>query len=215
LTTVRYRLSHVSGAVTAAVRTSAAAAVCGPVDACGLRGAISITPLVRQGGSAFLTASAPERRPERDVRTALGLGSGGNPSGVFVGGAGEVASGGSVSAEVTQGGDTCTDHVALQQTAIVIRRHADRLIVTVVPSSQAADPLRTRCPGPALGRDSLASASLPLDVLRHPRLTINLHGVSFQDGPYDVATRSTLTVRLQRRGVKTQIIPFLSRSRVR
>jgi hypothetical protein len=119
-----------------------------------------------------------------------------------------------VSADLTQGGNTCIDHVGLQQAEIVIRRHADRLIVSVSPRSQAADPLRTRCPGPVLGRDSLASASLPLDVLRHPRLTVNLHGVSFHDGPY-VATRSTLTVRLQRHGVKAQIIPFRSRSRAR
>jgi hypothetical protein len=210
ITTVRYRITHLSGMATATVRTSAAADVCGPLDACGLQGTISIAPRAASHGSVFLTASAPERRPRRDLLTALGLQTGGDTAGIFVGGAGGTT-GGAVAADLTQDGSACTDQVALQQTAIVLRKHAGRLIASVSPErSQAADPLRSRCPGPALGRHPLTSASLPLNILRRSRFTVSLHGDSFTDGPYRVMSRSTLTVGLQRRGVKTQILPFVS-----
>jgi hypothetical protein len=210
ITTVRYRITHLSGEATATVRASGAAPVCGPSDACGLQGTISVTPRAVSDGSAFLTASAPERRPRRDLLTALGLQRGGDSAGISVGGAGETT-GGTVAADLTQDGGACTDQVALQQTEIVLRKHADRVIISVSPArSHAADPLRTRCPGPALGRHPLTSASLPLSILRRSRFTVRLHGDSFHDVPYSVRSRSTLSIGLQRRGVTTQILPFVS-----
>ncbi len=201
LTTVRYRVTRLGGEATATVRATGAAAVCGPVDACGLQGTISITPRTGSHGSAFLTATEPERRPERDLLTALGLEHGGNTSGISVGGAGPAAMGGAVTTDLTQDGSACTDQVALQQTEILFRKHADRLMISVSPlPSLAADPLRTRCPGPALGHHPLTSASLPLSVLQRPGFTVNLRGDSFHDGPYEVTAHSTLTVSLQRRG---------------
>jgi hypothetical protein len=210
ITTVRYRITHLGGEAITTVRASGAAAVCGPLDACGLQGTIKVTPRGRSDGSVFLTASAPERRSKRDLLTALGLQSGGDTAGIFVDGAGETT-GGAVAADLTQGGAACSNQVSLQQTEILLRKHADRLIVSVSPErSQAADPLRTRCPGPALGRHPLTSASLPLNILRRSRFTVRLHGDSFHDGPYNVTSRSTLIIGLQRRGVRTQILPFVS-----
>jgi hypothetical protein len=210
ITTVRYRITHLSGKATTTVRASGDAAVCGPLDACGLRGTIFVSPRAASAGSAFLSASAPERRSKRDLLTALGLQSGGDTAGISVGGAGETT-GGTVTADVTQEGGACTDHLALEQTEIVLRKRAGRLVVSVSPArSQAADPLRTRCPGPALGRHPLTSASLPLNILQRSRFTVSLHGDSYNDGPYRVTSRSTLSVGLQRRGVKTQILPFVS-----
>jgi len=210
ITTVRYRITDLSGKAITTVRASGNAAVCGPLDACGLQGTISVSPRAASASSAFLSASAPERRSKRDLLTALGLQSGGDTAGISVAGAGETT-GGTVTTDLTQGDDACTNQVALQQTEIVFRRHADRLVVSVSPGrTAAADPLRSRCPGPALGRQPLTSASLPLSVLRRSRFTVSLHGESFHDGPYRVTSRSTLRIELQRRGVKTQIVPFVS-----
>jgi hypothetical protein len=90
---------------------------------------------------------------------------------------------------------------------------AGRLEVSLSPGlSQAADPLRTRCPGPDLGQRQLTSASLPLSVLRHRSFTVTLHGNAFGDGPYRVTTRSTLNLTLRRTKVTTQILPFVARS---
>jgi hypothetical protein len=212
IATVRYRITHLSGKATTTVRASGTAAVCGPFDACGLQGTISVTPRAASDDSVFLGASAPERRSRRDLLTALGLQRGGDPAGVFVHGVGETT-GGAVTADLAQDGNACSNQLALQQTEIVLRKHADRLIVSVSPErSQPADPLRTRCPGPALGRRPLTSASLPLNILRPSRFTVSLNGDSFHDGPYRVTSRSTLTIGLQRRGVTTQIVPFVSAS---
>jgi hypothetical protein len=214
LTSVEYRITHLGGAATATVRAAGAPAACGPFDACGLQGTIAIAPRAGPGGLASVTASAPHLRSERDLLTALGLRTGGDAAGISVFGAGEAATGGTVTADLTQDGSACTDDVALQHTAITLRKRAGRLTISLSPEqSQAADPLRTRCPGPALGRHPLTTASLPLSVLRRPRFTVKLHGDSFHNGPYAVTTRSTLTVSLERGRVKTQILPFVSASR--
>jgi hypothetical protein len=170
ITTVRYRITQSSGQATTTVRASSALAGCSPLDACGLQGTISVVPGAGSGTSAFLTATSRTRRSERDLLTALGIDSGGDTSGISVGGAGEVGKGGSVTATLTQDGEQCTDHVALNQTGIQLRKRRGRLVISVSPArSQAADPLRTRCPGPALGHHPLTSESLPLSVLRHRR----------------------------------------------
>lgn len=212
LTEVTYRVTHVGGSAIAAVRASAVAAVCGPFDACGLQGVINVTPGITSGGSVYLTAIAPLRRPERDLLTALGVASNGNPAGIGVQGGGDTSLRGEITADLTQG-TACRDQARLRQTGLGLRVRADRLQVSVSPAiSQAADPLRTRCPGPELGSHQLTRASVALSVLRHPSFTVALRGGSFGDGPYRVTTRSTLTITLRRTAVKTQIVPFVSRS---
>ena len=212
LVEVHYRVMHVGGTATVLVRSSALAAVCGPFDACGLEGAIAVAPGSAAGGSVFLTAIAPLRRPKRDLLTALGVGRRGNPSGIGVEGAGEASLRGEVTADLTQQ-DVCRDQVGLRQAAIELRQRADRLEISVSPAeSQADDPLRTRCPGPELGSHQLTSASVPLSVLRHSSFSVALRGGSFSDGPYRVTTRSTLTITLRRARVTTQVVPFLART---
>lgn len=207
LVAVTYRVTHVGGRAVAAVRSSAVAAVCGPFDACGLTGVIDVAPGTSSGGSVFLTATAPLRRPKRDLLAALGAASRGNPSGIWVQGAGEASLRGKEAANLTQNG-ACLDQAGLRQAGITLRQRADRLEISVSPSrSQAADPLRTRCPGPELGSHQLTRASVPLSALRHPSFTVALHGGSFSDGPYRVTTQSTLTLTLRRAAIETQIVP--------
>jgi hypothetical protein len=199
LTSVRYRITGVAGQATAAFRASATTAACARVDACGAQGTIAIASDATSGASARLTAISRKPRSQRDLLTALGVDTGGNPGGIAVVGGGELTRAGTETSTLTEDGATCTDHVALGETGIVLRTRANRLIVTEMPlSSQAADPLRSRCPGPALGRHPLASASLPRGVLHRDRFTVKLHGESFSTAPYQVTTHSTLTVTLQR-----------------
>jgi hypothetical protein len=208
LAEVTYRVTHLAGSAVAEVRSSAVAAVCGPFDACGLAGEIDIAPGTVSGGSVSLIANAALRRRTRDLLAALGVANGGNPSGVSVQGGGDASlRHGEVIADLTQG-SACRDQNRLRQAAIQLRLRAGRMQILVSPSvSQAGDPLRTRCPGPELGSHQLTSASVPLTALRHPTLTVALHGGSFSDGPYRVTTQSTLTLTLRRSGIKTQIVP--------
>jgi hypothetical protein len=209
LAEVTYRVTHLGGSAVATVRSSAVAAVCGPVDACGLDGVIDFTPGSSLGGAVDLNATAPLRRPKRDLLAALGVSSSGNPSGIGVEGAGDASSRGEITADLTQGGARCRDQALLRHTAIRLRQRAGRLEVSVSPAiSQAGDPLRTRCPGPELGSHQLTRASVPVSVLRHPTFTVALHGGSFSDGAYRVTTQSTLTITLHRQRIKTQILPY-------
>jgi hypothetical protein len=72
LAEVHYRVTHVGGSAVAAVRSSAVAAVCGPIDACGLDGAINVVPGTRSGGSVDLiatgSAALPQARSARSTR---------------------------------------------------------------------------------------------------------------------------------------------------
>jgi hypothetical protein len=209
LAQVTYRVTHLGGTAIAAVRASPVAAVCGPFDACGLNGVIDVSPGTVPGGSMSLIATAPLSHPKRDLLTALGLARHGNPSGIAVLGGGDASLRGQVAAELTQQGSACRDHVGLRHAAIALDRRAHRFTISLSPSSsQASDPLRTRCPGPELGSHQLTSASLALSVLRNRTFTVAFHGGSFSDGPYRVTTRSTLTITLRRTRVHTQIVPF-------
>ena len=211
--TVNYRITHIDGAAEATVRASPLSAVCGPFDACGLQGTLDLTPGATSTGSADLIATAPLRRPKRDLLAALGVGRGGNPSGIRVEGGGLASGHGVIAADLTQPGTSCRDQASLDQVTLELRKRADRLTVSLSPGASAAGPLRTRCPGPALGSHQLTSASLPLTVLRRPAFTANFGGVSFSNGPYRVSTRSSLTVTLHRTTVTFQILPFTARSR--
>lgn len=206
-------MTHVGGSAIATVRSSALAAVCSPFDACGLQGVIDVAPGTSSGGSVYLTATAPLRRPKRDLLTALGAARGGNPSGVSVQGGGDASLRGDVTVDLTQE-NACRDRVELRQAGIQLQQRSDRLVISVSPAaSQAEDPLRTRCPGPEIGSDHLTSASVPLSVLRHhASFAVALRGEAFSDGPYRVTTRSTLTVIMRRAKVATQIVPFLART---
>jgi hypothetical protein len=213
--TVNYRVTDIEGSAEATVRTSPLSAVCSPFDACGLQGTLDVTPGQTSIGSAGLIATAPLSRPKRDLLAALGVGRRGNPSGIRVEGGGIASGHGEISADLTQPGGACRDQTGLGQVVLELRKRADRLDVSLSPGASAAGPLRTRCPGPALGSHQLTSAALPLTVLRHPTFTAKLEGESFSNGPYQVTTRSTLTVTLRRTRVSTRILPFMARSRSR
>jgi hypothetical protein len=52
---------------------------------------------------------------------------------------GDAAMGGAVTADLTQDASACTDQVTLQQTEILLRKHADRLMISgPVPARRCA-----------------------------------------------------------------------------
>lgn len=201
IATADYRVTRLAGSATATVRSSAAAAVCGPFDACGLGGTITVSPGPSVRGTASLS-SLPSRAPRRALLAAL-LGSG--RASMRLGGGGQATVHGSVQARLTQDGGTCSDTVALHRFTIELVRVRRGLEVAVRPAdSAAADPLRTRCPGPDLGPHMLADGLVPLARLRHRAFTVALAGRPFSDGPYQVMTSSTLSVSLRRTSIRLQ-----------
>jgi hypothetical protein len=212
LVTVTYRVQRLRGNAVSEVSASPDAAQCGPLDACGLSGTIGFVPGAAHGGSAFLTASASARRALRDSLAALGLGAGGNRDGIAVNGGGDAPVHGAVVADLAQDG-VCRDITRVSHTELALDVHGGRLRISLSPAeSQAADPLRTRCPGPELGQHVLTSGTLPRSALRRRTLTVALHGNSFTDGPYRVTARSALVLTLRRLRVRTQIFRLPSAS---
>jgi hypothetical protein len=178
--------------------------VCGPFDACGLSGTIDVSPGTLRGGSVYLSANAPARRPLGDLLAAVGLGPGQNRSGIAALGGGSAHLHGAIVADLTQT-QQCRDATAVSEAQVLLEARGDRLQVSLSPAqSQAADPLRTRCPGPDLGDNTLTSATLPRSALRRRTLTVALHGRPFCDGPYALRTRSTLVLTLRRGRMSTQ-----------
>jgi hypothetical protein len=202
--TVTYRVERLRGTVVSDVRALTDPGECGPFDACGLSGTITMAPEVAPGGSVSLFASAFATRPRRDLLAAVGLSTHGNPARIGVGGGGEQSLRGTVAADLHQDGE-CRDQTRLSAASVQLQSHAGALLVVLSPvSTQGTDPLRTRCPGPELGQHALTSATLPRSALRGRVVTVALHGNAFGDGPYRVTTRSTLVLTLRRVRVRIQ-----------
>lgn len=200
--TVEYRVARLTGHAVASVHSSATPASCGPLDACGLGGMITVTPGAVARGSVFVIALASHTSFKR-LRAEL-RGAGSPHTKLF--GVGLATVRGSVQADLTQDDTACIDGDALRQLDIRLVRVGPRVTVSVSPSeSQAADPLRTRCPGPDLGSHLFTSAHLPASVLGRPSFTVALHGVAFGDGPYTVTPRSTLRLTLRRGATRVRV----------
>lgn len=195
---VTYHLERLVGNAVADVRTSSDFGECGPFDACGLSGGITIAPLAARGGSLTLAAGASTARPRRDLLAALGLSETGNATGIGVFGGGDERLRGTVTADLNQG-SPCRDQAGVSGASVLLQSQAGRLLVSLsLQSLQAVDPLRTRCPGPELGQHALALSTLPRGALHRRVVTVALHGNEFSDGPYRVRTRSTLMLTLRR-----------------
>ncbi len=182
---VTYRVQSLRGAAVSALRTSSDPGSCGPLDACGLTGTLALTPGRARGGSLNLVAFVPATRPKRDLLAAVGLSSTGNPSGIQVLGSGSVRFGGALTESVSQGLG-CQDSTRVRGAELNLDPGPAGL-----PSRwrrrprTAIDPLRTRCPGPDLGQNALAGATLAPQrsarAHRHGRLSRPaLHGWALQ-----------------------------------
>jgi len=206
--TIRYRLTRVAGLLSARVRGAGSATACHALDACGSSGTIRVAPRAPRSGEIDLVANGPARRPYRDFLAALGLGGRGNPHGIEVSGGGAWNDGGAITERLRQDG-ACRDSARLLRSGLTLAVHAGRIKVQYSPiEAQGSDPLRTRCPGPALGSHMLASTVLPLSVLDRRRFTLSLgRGISFDDHPYRIRTDSTLSFALKRMNVLQEGLP--------
>jgi hypothetical protein len=195
---VTYRVERLRGSAVTEVHALSDPGECGPFDACGLSGTVTMAPGVARGGTVSLFASAFATRPQRDLLAAVGLGAHGNPAGIGVEGGGGTALHGTVAADLSQDGQ-CRDETRVSAASVQVQSHAGHVIISLSPqSTQATDPLRTRCPGPDLGEQALVVSTLTHSALHGRVVTVMLHGNSFSDGPYRVRTRSTLVLTLRR-----------------
>jgi hypothetical protein len=204
---VQYRIARLTGDAVVSVMSATTPAACGPFDACGLGGTLTVSPGTSAGGSTLLTAE----------NTKLSVGAlraelrGAGPPAARLIGYGSADVHGTVQADLTQSGNTCSDSVAVRRFTVRLARRGHWLGVSLAPlESQAADPLRTRCPGPDLGSGILAATRLPATVLGRPAFTAILHGVPFTDGPYRATTDSTFALTLRRGSTHVHVIRIIT-----
>lgn len=196
------RLTGVGGRISEDVLGSTDPVVCRLLDSCGAAGTLTVAPRLTPGASAEIAATGPASRPYRDFLTALGLSRAGQASGISVGGAVGLPSGGAVTADFTAPSactDTATDgdlFVAAEKSRGVLRMSA------------GSRSWRTRCPGPLVGeQEQLLSGAVPISALARRTFTVVLHGLgSLVDDGYSASLHGRLTLRLRRGRVSQQVI---------
>ena len=212
LLNVDYRVERLDGTVTTDVAGAADPAVCGPLDACGLGGTLTLTQPAAKG-SVSLFADVAARHSSRSLRAAFGLVAGRPAPGAHPVGAGTLTSrAGTLTAALARPDGACTDTVPERGGDIELDIAGGRLHVNYLAADAASgpDPLRTRCPGPTLadvaGRGAVASGSVPLGALRAATVTVHLtHGVGFDAGAWAGRTRPDLTLVLHRSRVSENV----------
>jgi hypothetical protein len=195
---VRYRAT-IAGRLPAEVRGDPSS--CSLLGSCGANGSFELRPRAMSGVldvSAFTRA----RRPLRDVLTALGLRTGGNPRGISTFGSALLNGPGSFDADFAQGAVTCHDSVPTGPAAVTLQIEGRSLAATFAPTGGA---MHTRCPGPLIDQSTaLASGSVPVRLLGRRTATIPLTtGVDLLDDGYHGRTVPNLTLTITRTRIKT------------
>lgn len=207
---VSYRVERVAGQVVTGVRGLADPDLCGPLDACGLMGSVTVAPRA-SSGEAIVSAEASARHPWRDLRRAVGLSPGRPPRGVSTFGFVQWAhDGGSVTSDLSRdGAPACTDSAPLAAGGAVILRFSSRAVRAAYGDVEgaASELMSTRCPGPVLadasGGGALASAQIPLRTFGSRQVTLRLQGGrAYNSDGYSGTTRPDVTVVMHRTRVK-------------
>jgi hypothetical protein len=201
--TLTYRIQSPIGSV--AVDWDHATAGCTELDACGLQGRERVGVSEPASDSTLqISAEATARRPKRDLLAALGLSRRGDPKGIGV--VGELRPRSDLSTTAVGHGVRCRDGRAVgPPTAILISGSRGRLTASYTPLFEG-DPLRTSCPGPALGAHALASATLAPGALAARRVTLSFtRPETYDDHGYAVHLAPQLSLALTRERVTQRV----------
>jgi hypothetical protein len=201
---VTYRIESVSGQVSTDVNGLADPDLCGPLDACGLMGSVTVAPSA-SFGELEIGARASMRHSRRDLRRALGLQGGPRARGVMRFGYASWEEHGTLRSDLTRDGvPDCTDGAPLSSGgALDLSYSGKRLDASYAGDVFGGDLLRTRCPGPGIvdvARDGgLAAAKVPLTAFRKSRITLRLAGgIAYAGDGYSGRSHPDMTVVLRR-----------------
>lgn len=203
---VGYRAT-ISGTVSEVVRGAGNPLMCGPLGACGTTGTITLAPRARADHAA-LSAEELVTRPRGRLLAAVGLAPG-TAAGVTGFGVVDWRSGGSITADLTQGPNRCHDAAVLGAGSLLLVSSQGRLRLSYFPGPFLGVLAgATRCPGP-LSSQSMATAagSVALGSLRRRTVQIRLDtGFSAPDAGYAVRFVPHLVVTLTRLRVRTTVV---------
>jgi hypothetical protein len=174
---VQYRIKDVRGALVTAF-SGLSAPLCAPLGACGESGRLSES--IAAAGTLSFSAARIVPRP---VSAAVALGDLRSRRMRLNEYLGLRPARGAVSETLAQAdGTSCSDTASGAQfdLQVAVRRRSDQLQLASLGPAFGADPLRTRCPGPAAadvlggGWEILGAAPLALSEIGRPHLTLSL-----------------------------------------
>lgn len=203
LVAVTYR-GRLTGAVPVAIGGVVDPIACSLLSSCGASGSLDL----RLGLNVEITEEAYARasRPRRDLLAALGLSRSGNPRGVSVFGGGGWHAAGTLTAALRTAAGLCTDTTAGPSGSIALSTSPTRARVEITSGDLSSSNLRTRCPGPGLVTEPIASGSSSLRYPLAKRLAFRLtQGASSQDDGWTMRTRPRLSLSLTRTSVRTTL----------
>lgn len=215
--TVEYRVARVAGSV--AVDVAGNPSTCAELDACGLRGTLTLRPGPARG-DAYVIAYDSATTGGRRLRRSVGLAPGKPPPYAQVSGLAKwTSSAGTITAAIDRNGtQVCNDTAPIPVGAVELEVKAKRVTATFGGSGYAAltpsrDALRTRCQGPTAAdviahNAGLATAQLPLAALRRRTLTVHLTtGAAVTAPGFTWRSRPDLTIVLRQTGVTERLVP--------
>jgi hypothetical protein len=210
---VDYRVESVAGEVVTGVAGLADPDLCGPLDACGLLGSVTLSTHAASG-DATVFASASRRHSAADLRRRLGLAPGRARRGVSAAGIVDWEDSGSVTSALTRAGaPACSDSHPLRGGGLVLSfgPRSVRARYSGGADFTGVDALRTRCPGPGVfdvATGALATGTVPLSAFHRPRVTLRLTtGVEYRSDGYEGRVRPDVTVVLRRVAVHAHFDP--------
>ena len=197
-------IAQPAATLTAAIRGSTLPDVCAVLDACGARGALtlSLRPTVIH---MTLSAAVPVRRPYADVLAALGLSRRGRPAGISAFAAASLGPAGGLSASWAAP-SSCRDAAQIEPGTIDLIATAGRMVAGYAP----AGPLRLRCPGPEVVSSQpggLAGALTSVRTLARRRFTLTLRATgAISDDGYTGRITGTLPLVIRTGKVSQRIV---------
>jgi hypothetical protein len=202
--TVAYRVIGVRGRIHLRLHGNRTSNACLPLSVCATSGTITVEPRLLRGGQANIEVFGSARRPYRDFLAAAGLSAKGNRRGLQIWGAASWPESGQTRAVVAQP-HRCRDDVGLDESYLSIQPNGRRIRLGYAPQARSFDPLRTRCPGPRLGRLALARGWAYRSVLRKSDIALHLtEAVHTTRGAFTVSGRADLVITLKRTQVSQQ-----------
>jgi hypothetical protein len=189
--TITYRAT-LQGDLVASVNGDSAQGLCGPLGACGVTGTVALHP--RAVGEAELTAAGSTTHSWAGLMRALR--SGREQKGVSTYGYINWHGGGSTNTSLGGAGWKCSDSVRLRPGEAELElRHG--MIDAQYLGDQSGSEFRTRCPGPYVSKQPLATGRAPISIIGRPTATIPLTSTApFSDDGYTGRLSSTVKIRL-------------------
>lgn len=205
--TATYAIERIDGSATATVAGAADTALCELVDACGSAGAVTATPGTPGRGTVTLTATAPARRPWRDLRAALGLARRSEGGNIDVSGEGQWTGGtGTTTATMRRadGAPACTDRSPLAAGWLQFEPRGAGLQVGLFAGPNA---LLTRCAGIGGADVGAELARGRVGRLRGRRTTLHLtRNAEVANDAYAGRVSADIRVTLRRTGTRRATI---------